>query len=165
MTDQNMSSSSFVDDVGYPFLARRVAQFHDLLAEQGQALLTERGVTLDSRLGSCLYLIGERDGLSVAELAEELDLSHQLATYRVKKLREAGLAEQSRDERDRTRYVLKLTPAGRDVRKALSAQLDDFARVYEALFNELGVNLFEVVSRARKALLARSISDRAEALR
>lgn len=163
MSTETASPESLVDQVGQAFLARRIAQFHDLLADQGQALLEARGVALDSRLGSCLYLIGQRSGLSVAELAAELDLSHQLATYRVKKLRADGLAEQSRDPDDRTRYVLTLTDEGQAVWQALHASLGDFARVYNALFEELGVDLFDAISRARQALRQSSLLERAEA--
>lgn len=157
-------SHSLVDQVGRPFLARRISQFHDMLADQGQVLLQARGIDLDARLASALHLIGTRARLSIAELADELDLSHQLATYRVRKLREAGLAVQERDPEDRTRYVLTLTPPGEAIHAGLRETMAVLDEVYAGLFAELGVDLFEAISRARDALRDTSIAQRAGAV-
>jgi DNA-binding MarR family transcriptional regulator len=147
--------------VGRPFLARRIAQLHELLAEQGQAVLSDAGIDLDARLGSVFYLVATRRGLSVAALAEALGLSHQLATYRVKKLVEAGLVIQERDPECRTRSVLQPAAEAEPKVRKLQAVMRQLDRVYGALFDELGVDLFELTTRARKALMEASLQERA----
>lgn len=115
---------------------------------------------LDARLGSVFFLIATRPGLSVAELAEELGLSHQLATYRVKKLVETGLVSQERDPDDRTRSVLRPTAKADPMVKQLRAVMRKLDGVYAQLFEELGVDLLDLATRAREALTTTSLLER-----
>lgn len=160
MRDVSSSDDDLVDQVGRPFLARRIAQFHDVLAEQGQQVLDAAGVDLDSRLGSAFYLIATRPGLSVASLADALTLSHQLATYRVKKLVEAGLVSRIRDPQDRTRSILQPTAKAEVELAKLQTVMGRLDRAYAGLFEELGVDLLELAVRAREALVRQSLSER-----
>ncbi|WP_203290849.1 MarR family winged helix-turn-helix transcriptional regulator [Maricaulis parjimensis] len=160
MTEKHTTSGDYVGQVGRPFLARRIAQFHDVLAEQGQDVLNAAGMELDSRLGSVFSLIAHRPGLSVAALADELGLSHQLATYRVKKLVEAGLVSQARDPEDRTRSILQPTDkAGAEVEK-LQTVMRQLDQAYAELFSELGADLLELAIRARAALTKTPLLER-----
>lgn len=149
-----------VAQVGRPFLARRLSQLHDLLAEQGQELMNETGVDLDARLGSVFYRVATRPGLSVAELADELGLSHQLATYRIKKLVDAGLVTQLRDPQDRTRSVLRTTDAAGPMVDTLQTVMGKLDRVYAELFEELGVDVLDLATRAQAALKTQSLLER-----
>ncbi len=160
MMTSSTENSDHLTRVGRPFLARRLAQLHELLAEQGQELMQAEGVDLDARLGSVFHLVATRPGLSVAELAEELGLSHQLATYRIKKLVEAGLVSQDRDPGDRTRSILQPTAKARPVIEQLETVMSQLDKVYAALFEELGVDLLDITSRARKALTETSLLER-----
>ena len=160
MQDADTQNNDFLGQVGRPFLARRIAQLHDVLAEQGQAVLKEAGMELDSRLGSVFYRIATRPGLSVAELAEELGLSHQLASYRVKKLVEAGLITRKRNPSDRTRSVLESTERARAELSQLQTVMRRLDRAYAELFEELGVDLLDLVARTRAALTQTPLSER-----
>ena len=157
MTHEN----DYVARIGRPFLARRIAQLHDVLAEQGQEVLSDAEIELDARLGSVFYLVATRPGLSVAAVAEALGLSHQLATYRVKKLVESGWVVQERDPECRTRSILQTAAEAEPKVQKLKAVMRQLDRVYEALFEELGVDLLDLATRARKALFEASLLERA----
>lgn len=160
MDTNSKSKDDYVSRIGRPFLARRISQLHDVLAEQGQEVMNEAGMDLDARLGSVFFLIATRPGLSVAELAEELGLSHQLATYRVKKLVETGLVSQERDPEDRTRSVLRPTDKADQMVEALRPVMRKLDQVYAQLFEELGVDLLDIATRAREALTTTSLLER-----
>ncbi|MEE2526590.1 MarR family transcriptional regulator [Hyphobacterium sp. HN65] len=154
------TSNDYVCQIGRPFLARRIAQLHDVLAEQGQEMLDAAGIDFDARLGSVFYLIANRSGLSVAALADELGLSHQLATYRVKKLVKAGLVSQVRDPEDRTRSVLQPTAHAEPVVKKVQSVMRQLDQVYAGLFEELGIDLLALATRTRQALTENSLLER-----
>lgn len=160
MGTNSKSKDDYVSRIGRPFLARRISQLHDVLAEQGQEVMNEAGMDLDARLGSVFFLIATRPGLSVAELAQELGLSHQLATYRVKKLVETGLVSQERDPDDLTRSVLRPTAKADPMVKQLRAVMRKLDGVYAQLFEELGVDLLDLATRAREALTTTSLLER-----
>ncbi len=160
MTIENQPAGDYVRKIGRPFLARRIAQLHDLLTEQGQELLDDAGIDFDARLGSVFFLIASNPRLSVAAVAEELGLSHQLATYRVKKLVKAGLISQVRDPEDRTRSVLQPTGSAKPVVQKIQAVMYRLDQVYAQLFEELGIDLLETMTRARRALKTNSLLER-----
>lgn len=160
MDTNSKSKDDYVSRIGRPFLARRISQLHDILAEQGQEVMNGAGMDLDARLGSVFFLIATRPGLSVAELAQELGLSHQLATYRVKKLVETGLVSQERDPDDLTRSVLRPTAKADPMVKQLRAVMRKLDGVYAQLFEELGVDLLDLATRAREALTTTSLLER-----
>lgn len=160
MDTNSKSKDDYVSRIGRPFLARRISQLHDILAEQGQEVMNGAGMDLDARLGSVFFLIATRPGLSVAELAQELGLSHQLATYRVKKLVKTGLVSQERDPDDLTRSVLRPTAKADPMVKQLRAVMRKLDGVYAQLFEELGVDLLDLATRAREALTTTSLLER-----
>jgi len=163
MTESNTAPGVLVEEVGRAFLARRLNTLAELIAEQGQSLLADKGGALDARLSSTLYAVHARPGASVADIAEALGLSHQLASYRIKALRQAGLISQSRDPRDRKRYVIGLTREGGEALAALERSMDAACRAYDALFEEIGGDLFALAGRAIGALRARPLKMRAQA--
>lgn len=162
MSTTETQAGEYIDRIGRPFLARRIAQLHDVLAEQGQAVLEDSGIDLDARLGSVFHLIATRPRLSVAELAGELGLSHQLATYRIKKLVDDGLIKQKRDPEDRTRSLLEPTAKAAPVVKDLQNVMSLLDRVYADLFEELGIDLLDITIRARAALNQNSLLQRSQ---
>jgi DNA-binding MarR family transcriptional regulator len=68
------------------------------------------GIT--SRQATLLWLIRERPGLSLRELAAEERISAPALSGHVDRLVKAGLAERVRDEGDRRRVGLELTDVG-----------------------------------------------------
>jgi DNA-binding MarR family transcriptional regulator len=68
------------------------------------------GIT--SRQATLLWLIRERPGLSLRELAAEERISAPALSGHVDRLVKAGLAERVRDEGDRRRVGLELTDEG-----------------------------------------------------
>jgi DNA-binding MarR family transcriptional regulator len=58
---------------------------------------------------------GSSEGLSVAELAEALDVAHSTASRLVDRAREAGMVIRERSLRDARRAMVTLTPEGREL--------------------------------------------------
>jgi DNA-binding MarR family transcriptional regulator len=78
------------------------------------------GVT--SRQVTLLWLIRQRPGLSLRELAAEERISAPAVSGHVDRLERAGLIERVRSSEDRRRVGLTLTPAGTAILKRIRAR-------------------------------------------
>lgn len=79
------------------------------------ALLDDLGVTYPQYLS--LMALWESDGLSVQELASQLEVEGATATPIVQRLEKLGLVDRKRDTQDERRVCIHLTTKGKAVRK------------------------------------------------
>lgn len=142
------------------FLANQLRRLVDMIAEQGDALLTGAGLSLPSRAVSSLLMIAERGQISAADIAKELKQPHQLVTQRVEHLIARGLVGRIDDPSDKRRKILQLTSKGKKELRLLDDCLDDAERAFTDLYQEIGCDLSAVTLRATKALSSRSVLDR-----
>jgi DNA-binding MarR family transcriptional regulator len=78
------------------------------------------GIT--ARQATLLWLIKQRPGLSLAELAAEEDISPPALSGNVDRLEAAGLVERTRSGPDRRRVGLRLTDAGGQLLRRIRAR-------------------------------------------
>ncbi len=161
-----MTAKTFVDThpLRGAFLANRLDRLADLISGQGEVLLQDLCIEIPPRAVSVFLLIGERGEISAAEIAGLLDQPHQLATQRIDLLIEAGVIERMPDPDDGRRKILKLTAKGRRQHLNVRLRLEDTARVFAALFEEIGCDLNECAERAADALTRRSLMERVATL-
>ena len=142
------------------FLGNRLARLVDQIADEGEALFRERGLSFRSTSASTVLLMSERKDLSIADIARELRQPHQLASQRVEALMGLGLAASRPDPSDRRRKVLRLTRKGAREAAILRTCLDDAAAAFRALFDEIGVDVPAVMDKVSDALRRASLSER-----
>ena len=78
-------------------------------------LLDEMGQTYPQYLA--LLVLWEHDGLTVSDLGERLHLDSGTLTPLLKRLETAGLLSRLRDVQDERRVLIRLTAAGRQLKK------------------------------------------------
>lgn len=144
------------------FLGNRLALLVDLIVDQGDTLLNEAGLSFPSRATSTILLVSKRENLSAADIADELDQPHQLATQRVDSLVKLGLLERRNDPMDARRKTLSLTKKGKKEATILEATLRDAQLAFQGLYQELGVNLGSIATDAILALKQTPLSSRIE---
>jgi len=144
------------------FLGHQMQRLVDLIVTQGDALLTEGGVSTPARASSTLLLLDERGPLSAADIARELDQPHQLATQRIDMLIAMGVLNRVADPKDGRRKILVLTKEGEAEIKNLRQYLERADEVFEGLYKDIGLNLSEAALAAIAALTASSLSERGE---
>tara|TARA_R110002096_G_scaffold17030_14_gene58647 strand:- start:1357 stop:1830 length:474 start_codon:yes stop_codon:yes gene_type:complete len=140
--------------------ALRVRQASADLYEQMDECLQAHGLILPAYTTSLVQTLHHVGPQSVAALADELDLSHQLASQRLKWLVNEGLVEIGDDPDDRRRRQVKLTAAGKREAQKLQAFLPMLERAYSDVFDEIGVDLHRGLIEARTALQTRSLLAR-----
>lgn len=142
------------------FLVARLNRLSQTLEEQAQALVARRGLTVPIQANASLVTIAIHGPLSLAELARRTGDPHQLAAYRVNKLIRLGLVEKGMDVRDRRRFPLSLSEAGRVQADILIDLADDIARVYDSVSAEIGVDLNAALDAAQSSFMALPLDQR-----
>jgi DNA-binding MarR family transcriptional regulator len=141
-------------------LAMRVGQLASTLYEQMDECFTAEGMKLPGYAISIVQSLYHGGSQSITDLAQRLQLSHQLASQRVKWLVTAGLATAASAKADRRVRVISLTKLGRAEGRKLQAFLPELDRAYSDLFSEIGLDLHDAMLRASAALADRPLHSR-----
>jgi len=142
------------------FLANQLSRLVDMIAGQGDDLLSSAGLSIPARAVSSILLIGERTQVSTADIAKTLKQPHQLGTQRVDILISLGLVDRLDDPSDGRRKILTLTRKGKMELRVLETCLHDAERAFQDLYEEMECNLSAVTQRAMELLSTKTILDR-----
>ncbi|WP_262694271.1 MarR family winged helix-turn-helix transcriptional regulator [Kordiimonas aquimaris] len=142
------------------FAANQMTRLTDLINDQGVALLEDAGLTLPPRAVSTVLLIGEREKISAADIAKELNQPHQLVTQRIELLISLDLLQRLDDPKDGRRKIIALTVKGNHEFNTLDKRLAEAALAFEHLYNEIDINLSTIAMRAMNALKKKSLLSR-----
>ena len=142
--------------------AMRVSQLSSLLYEQMERYLVSRGLRLRGYTTSMVQTLHYAGPQSITELAGSLQLSHQLASQRVRSLVGEGFATIERGAQDRRRRIVTLTANGSAEAEKLQGFLLDLEASYTDLFDEIGLDVNRAVLDATAALADRPLAIRCD---
>lgn len=146
------------------YLGKAAQDLVRVTSDQVADIYDRRNIIIPVELSSTLHGLSQNVGGSLTEIALMLDLPHQLVAQRVRKLMALGLLERRPDPNDRRRFTLHLTNYGQDQADRLCVCMRDMSRVYRDLYSEIGCDLPAAMSDAIKAIGARSLAQRFEAM-
>ncbi len=152
--------ADFLDDFGPAVLGPQLLRLLNIIIDDSTAALQDRNTDLPSHLSSTLLVLGRKGACGKVDIARELGVTHQLTTHRIGLLKELELVAEKPDPKDRRRTILTLSKTGQRRVKVLNGICVDLENAYAELFSELGVDLFNTVIRARKALETKSLQVR-----
>tara|TARA_R110000868_G_scaffold53249_3_gene167333 strand:+ start:1530 stop:2027 length:498 start_codon:yes stop_codon:yes gene_type:complete len=141
------------------FFALLAIRVTDTIEADGGLLMRRLGFALPPRSVSALLLLADGP-LSVTEIAQQVGVTHAAVIKNVKKLVDLGLAERGEDEHDARRKPLHLTAAGVKQAAAAAHFMFEAGNVYQGLFDEIGIDLFDAMSRLEHALQHKSFAAR-----
>lgn len=138
-------------------------QAHDLLqlsSAQVALIYEARGLAIPVKVSSTLQCLDRGGPMTLAALARQLDVTHQLAAQRVSKLIALRLLKRLDDPDDGRRSQLVLTKAGQHQAQLLAACIREIADVYSDLYREIDCDLPAKLAAAIDALKQVSIGQR-----
>jgi DNA-binding MarR family transcriptional regulator len=94
--------------------------------------------------GRCLDLLDVHDGLTAGELAEAASLSPGAVTTVLDRLERMGFVTRTRDEADRRRVLVEMTPKARQLAFDIYGPVSAYAREY---IGQLTDEQIDVISR------------------
>lgn len=132
--------------------ALRTKQLVDRLDDQIADALVEHGLKIISKTMGIVQLLFSEGAKSQAEIAGRLKYSHQLIAQRLTWLYENKFAASERDPNDARRRLVQLTPAGMAEGRKLQSFLPLLIEAYDALFEEIGIDLDGAIHQANRAV-------------
>ncbi len=145
---------------GHAAFRMRLAHLVEAVSDQIEATLRASGIAIPGTATAELQLLYHGGPQPLVAIATQLDISHQLATQRVQRLAEAGLAQIEVDPADRRRRRVSLTCEGRAQGDRFQAHLAQVERAFSELFEEIGIDADRAVRATAAALSRRSLADR-----
>jgi len=149
-----------VDELGPSFIGLQLYQLLSVINVQGNKLLKDLNLEIPSRVASSLMLLKINGPMSVTQLGSTLNMSHQLMAHRIKTLKELKLIIQKKDPNDGRRMLFHLTYKGDQLASNLQKVSQIAIDGYMDLYEELDVNLYEALIKARKLLLKKPLYER-----
>lgn len=132
--------------------ALRAKQLVDRLYDQMADALIEEELNIISKTMGIVQLLYSEGAKSQSDIAERLKYSHQLTGQRLTWLFDHGFAIAQRDPSDARRRLVQLTSTGVAEGEKLQTFLPRLAEAYDALFQEVGVDLDAAIQRVDRAL-------------
>jgi DNA-binding MarR family transcriptional regulator len=102
----------------------------------------------------------DKQKVTVANLAEALGVSHQMATQRINSLQKLGLVDRIDSEEDARAKVVVLTKLGKYEVLQLRPFSDEVTKAFNDLELELGAPLVELIRKAELSLLQTPLKQR-----
>ncbi len=136
---------------------RMIARFLDLAVIQSPAF----GELSGPRLGILLRLMGEEDhgnyaGINPTRLSRYQDVRKNTITSLLKGLEDRGLIERSTDPDDRRGFLIRITPAGRElVRSTAPARFEFMNQITSSLTDEERDQFLVLLGKLRTSLMQR----------
>ncbi len=141
---------------------RRLA---DLINEQGSEVLTDMNLDTPSTAISTVLFLDKNKLATVASLADELGVSHQMATQRINALEKLGLVTRQSSEQDKRAKFVTLTEKGQAEVKQLIPFTIKMNLAFDDLESEVGCQLTQLIRQTEMALLKTPLNKRIKNIR
>lgn len=123
------------------FLVTKVKQLSDRVFEK---ILNEKKIeAFNGAQGRILYVLWQKDGISIKTLSEQCGLAITSLTSMLERMEKQGLLRRENDEKDRRKTLLFLTERAYTLREDYEAVSARMGTIFYEGFNEEEICLFE----------------------
>ena len=154
-------TEKYFENLGNEYLAHFSRRLSDLIIEQASSIMQEASlVTPTTAISTIMFLVKQKSA-TVAFLAEQLGVSHQMATQRINALEKLDLVKRIESENDKRTKNVALTQLGQKEAKIISTLTKQFKTAFDSLEDEIDCHLAQMIRTAEKALLEKPLRARA----
>ena len=105
-------------------LANLLFAYYPKIRKMYRNLVSIKDIPLSLTQLTCLYIIHHNDGLSMSELASDLNMSNQQLTKVVDALVEFEMVERVCDDTNRRKFYAKISDKGNELLQSLKEEVD-----------------------------------------
>ncbi len=153
---------TYFENLGSSYMSHFARRLADLINEQGAEVLAELHlITPATAISAMQFMDQSKDmAITVSDLAQALNVTHQMASQRVNKLIQLKLIERISNAHNKKSKQIILTTAGHDEIKALQPFMEKMQLVFNQLEAEIGVELTQIMYKTETSLRKKTLSDR-----
>ena len=152
--------TKFLDSYFLLALTKVQQEFQSQAEEVFAAYQLDMPVVCDATL----QFIAKNAPVSISDISAGLNDTHQITAQRVEKLVKLGVVLRTRDPEDQRRFNLTLTEFGSDQAARLERAMELASMAYQQIYEEIGVNIQDVMTSTLEALRRAPVLDRMSAL-
>lgn len=156
--------SKYLGNLEGAFLAHFSRRLSELIIEQGTRVIESHGITTPTTAVSSIYFLMGQYKATVADLAEALEVTHQMATQRVNVLEKLGLVYRKPNPEDKRAKTIHLTELGIEEGKKLLPITKKINIAFEQLNEQIECDLMAKIREAELALIKVSLKQRLKEL-
>ena len=133
-----------------------LSQIHQLSGRAFERMLRESEVdAFNGAQGRILYVLWEKDNLSITEVGKLTSLAKTTLTGMLDRMEEGGLVERIPDKKNRRQIFIRITEKAKAYREKYDAVSEEMNQLFYQGFREEEVKEFEAMLRRIKANLER----------
>ncbi len=140
--------------------ASRLRRLGDRLKAEATRLYRANGVEFNDSWFLVAFVLSNRDGISVTEIADALGISHAAISQMATTMEHKGLLVARLDKRDRRRTLLHLTQKGRSAVDVLRPIWNVIGECTEELLASTGKDFLPAITEIEEQLERRSLFTR-----
>lgn len=159
-----LNLSKYLEKLDGAFLAHFSRRLSELIIEQGTRIIESHGITTPTTAISSIYFLMGEDKVTVADLADALAVTHQMATQRVNSLEKLGLVFRKPNPEDKRAKSIHLTELGTEEGKKLRPITEKINIVFEQLNDQIECDLMAKIRQAELALIEEPLQKRLKEL-
>ncbi|AOE49592.1 MarR family winged helix-turn-helix transcriptional regulator [Kangiella sediminilitoris] len=145
---------------GKALLGKRAEDLSNLIEQQTQPIFDSLGIIVPIKSCSTLLTLSELGQASLADIARQLQQSHQLVKQKLPKLIKLDLIQQSPDPEDKRRTLYSLTSEGKSQTQKIKDYLEQSEVLVDSISKDIGVDIFDAIDKAISCMKDKSLWDR-----
>ena len=155
-------AQNIINELGELAIGARMRRLYDILSRDVGKIYGDNGLDFETKHFTLFYLISQRDGIGIMEIAEELSLTHPAIIHLAKELEKKGYIESVKSPGDSRKRLLRLSKKGKKSLPAFQKVWDKIARLNKKLFQNRQHNLLKALEETEGLLEEQSYYKRFE---
>lgn len=153
-------ANDIISQLGPLAIGARMRRLTDIFSRDVAVIYKEHNLDFEAKYFVLFYLISERDGIGIMEIADELSLTHPAIIHLAKELEKKGYIKSVKSETDSRKRLLKLSPKGKAALPEFKKVWDKIQKLNTQLMKKLQNNLIKAIEEMEALLEEKSFYKR-----
>jgi len=153
-------ANDIISQLGPLAIGARMRRLTDIFSRDVAVIYKEHNLDFEAKYFVLFYLISERDGIGIMEIADELSLTHPAIIHLAKELEKKGYIKSVKSETDSRKRLLKLSPKGKAALPEFKKVWDKIQKLNTQLMKKQQNNLIKAIEEMEALLEEKSFYKR-----
>jgi MarR family transcriptional regulator, organic hydroperoxide resistance regulator len=126
---------NIIDELQGLAIGARLRRMNDIFSKDVTRIYAEHQLDFETRHFILFYLISQRNGIGIMEIAEELSLTHPGVIHLARELEKKGFIESVKSDDDARKRLLRLSKKGKKALPVFQKLWDKILRLNKQLMN------------------------------
>jgi len=152
--------TDIISQLGALAIGARMRRLTDIFSRDVAIIYKEHNLDFEAKYFVLFYLISERDGIGIMEIADELSLTHPAIIHLAKDLEKKGYIKSVKSDTDSRKRLLKLSPKGKAALPEFKKVWDKIQKLNTQLMKKQQNNLLKAIEEMEAILEEKSFYKR-----